>query len=85
MVLAGLGAFVANVVIDDWRHQVLWLELLELTPFAVFWAVQTFEHWDGGVPTGTERDAARRGRHRAGSTSSVNRTNDSWDSGAIIR
>ncbi len=47
---------VAGKVVDSgWRHQILWLEVLVLTAFAVFWIVQTFEHWDGGVPTGTER------------------------------
>jgi hypothetical protein len=65
------GAMVAGVVValvgiridDDWRHQILVLEILELAPFAVFWVLQTVEHWDGGVPTGgdrTRRNAAAR-------------------------
>ena len=29
----------------------LWLEFLELTPFAVYWGAQTFELWDGGIRT----------------------------------
>ncbi len=57
------GAMVAGVVValvgvridTEWRHQVLVLEICELTPFAVFWVLQTVEHWDGGVPTGAAR------------------------------
>jgi hypothetical protein len=57
------GAMVAGVVValvgiridDGWRHQILVLEILELLPFAVFWVLQTIEHWDGGVPTGGDR------------------------------
>ncbi len=58
------GAMVAGVVValvgvridTDWRHQVLVLEICELLPFAVFWVLQTVEHWDGGVPTGRDRE-----------------------------
>ena len=49
MAAAFVGVVVANLILDDWRHSVLWLEILELTPFAVFWAAQTFELWEGGV------------------------------------
>ena len=44
-----VGVIVANLVVDEWRHSVLWLEILELVPFAVFWGAQTLELWDGGV------------------------------------
>jgi cytochrome bd-type quinol oxidase subunit 2 len=52
MAAAFVGVFVVNLILDDWRHAVLWLEILELIPFAVFWAAQTFELWDGGVRNG---------------------------------
>lgn len=55
MVVAAVGVVAAQLVVDGWRHQILWLEALELAPFGIFWAVQTVEHWDGGVPTGDER------------------------------
>jgi hypothetical protein len=59
------GTMVGGVVValvgiridDEWRHQILVLEILELTPFAIYWVLQTVEHWDGGVPTGDERAA----------------------------
>jgi hypothetical protein len=55
MALAALVVAAVKLVHRDWHHQVLWIELLELLPFVVYWAAQTFEHWDGGVPTGQER------------------------------
>lgn len=57
MVMGAVVAILGKVVDSDWRHQILWLELLEIVPFAVYWAAQTLEHWDGGVPTGAEREA----------------------------
>ena len=57
MVVAAVVVVLGQVVVDTWRHQILWLEVLELVPFGVFWAVQTVEHWDGGVPTGDDRAA----------------------------
>lgn len=42
---------VIGAVVDEWRHQILWLELLQLVPVTVYWAVQTLDHWDGGVGT----------------------------------
>ena len=30
---------------SSWRHMVLVLEATEITLFAVFWLVQTKEHW----------------------------------------
>jgi hypothetical protein len=56
MVLAAVGVLIAKLVDSAWRHQILLIEILELTPFAVFWSVQTQEFWLGGVPTGEERD-----------------------------
>ena len=68
MVVAAIGVVVGQLLVDTWRHQILWLEVLELAPFGVFWAAQTIEHWDGGVPTGDERAARAAclpGRRRA--------------------
>jgi hypothetical protein len=56
MVVAAVMVVIGKLLESDWRHQVLWLEILELIPFAVYWAAQTFEHWEGGVPTGAERE-----------------------------
>jgi hypothetical protein len=55
MVLSVVVVLVGKLVDRDWRHQILVLEILELTAFAVYWVAQTFEHWGGGVPTGAER------------------------------
>jgi hypothetical protein len=55
MVLSAVAVGIGKLVDGEWRHQTLWIETLELLPFAVYWAAQTFEHWDGGVPTGAER------------------------------
>ena len=55
MVLAVVVVLVGKLIDGDWRHQILVLEMLELTAFAVYWVAQTFEHWGGGVPTGPER------------------------------
>lgn len=57
MVLGVAFALLGKVVDGDWRHQILWLELLEIVPFGIYWAAQTLEHWNGGVPTGSERQA----------------------------
>ncbi len=59
MVLSVVVILAGKLVDGDWRHQILWLEILELSAFAVYWIAQTFEHWEGGVPTGAERDLAR--------------------------
>ena len=55
MVLGVVVALVGKAIDGDWRHPILVLEVCELVPFAVFWVLQTVEHWDGGVPTGEER------------------------------
>jgi hypothetical protein len=55
MVLGVVGALVGKLIDGDWRHQILVLEICELVPFAIFWVLQTVEHWDGGVPTGEDR------------------------------
>ncbi len=55
MVLSVVVVLVGKLIDGDWRHQILVLEILELTAFAVYWVAQTFEHWGGGVPTGAER------------------------------
>jgi hypothetical protein len=57
MVLGVVVALVGIRIDEDWRHQILVLEICELVPFALFWTLQTVEHWEGGVPTGAEREA----------------------------
>jgi hypothetical protein len=59
MALSVVGVSAGKLVDHDWRHQILWLEILELSAFAVYWVAQTFEHWEGGVPTGAERETGR--------------------------
>lgn len=56
MAVAFVGIFVVGIVNSGWRHQVLWLELVELSLLVVFWSMQTAELWDAGVPTGDERE-----------------------------
>lgn len=55
MVAGAVAVAVAGRLDDSWRHQILWIEVLELVPFGVFWAVQTVEYWNGGVVTGAAR------------------------------
>ena len=44
------GAVIVGIkAAPSWRHEVLVLEILELTPFLVYWIVQTIEQWDVGV------------------------------------
>ena len=50
LMIAGVVAVLVGKAIDaEWRHEVFWLEALEITPFAVFWVAQTIEHWDEGI------------------------------------
>jgi hypothetical protein len=56
MALSVVAVVVGKLIDRDWRHQILWLEILELSAFAVYWVAQTFEHWEGGVPTGADRE-----------------------------
>jgi hypothetical protein len=56
MALAAVAVGIGKLADREWHHQTLWIEILVLLPFAVYWLAQTFEHWDGGVPTGDERD-----------------------------
>jgi len=55
MVLSTIAVVVGGLIDNGWRHQILWLEILQLGAFAVYWLAQTFEHWEGGVPTGEAR------------------------------
>lgn len=48
LVFAG-AVLIGAIAVTKWRHHVLVLEILELTPFLVYWVVQTFEQWDVGV------------------------------------
>jgi hypothetical protein len=51
MLAAGVAVVIVQKTDSHWRHGVLWLEALEITPFALFWAVQTLEHWQAGLAT----------------------------------
>ena len=55
MVLSVVAVMVGRAVRQGWRHQVLWLEILELGALAAFWVLQTWEYWPIGVPTGVLR------------------------------
>jgi|SRR5215203_2341121 len=58
MALGVIGVIVVQIIKQgEWRHQILWLEILELTPFVVYWAAQTVENWNVGVPTKADRQA----------------------------
>lgn len=59
MPIAGGALAAVKFIEKDWDHFVLWLELVELLAFGMYWVVQTFEHWNGGVPTGADRELAR--------------------------
>ena len=50
MVLIALAIFAAK---SSWDHAVLVLEAIEIALFAIFWLVQTVEHWDGRQPDAT--------------------------------
>jgi len=77
MALSAAAVVIGKLVDGKWRHQILWVEILELLPFAVYWAAQTLEHWQGGVPTGAERATraaavrVRVGKHAAPTGSTV--------------
>jgi hypothetical protein len=55
MVLGCITIVVVGKLDSKWRHETLWLELLELVLLLVYWTMQTAELWDPGVPTGDER------------------------------
>jgi hypothetical protein len=44
-----VGVLIGMLAAPDWHHNVLVLEILELTPFLVYWIVQTIEQWNVGV------------------------------------
>ena len=49
MLAFAAAVLIGSLLVSSWRHQVLVLEILELTPFLVYWIVQTIEQWDVGV------------------------------------
>ena len=50
MIVGAAGVLVGRFLINkDWTQTVLWLEIVEIVPFAVFWTAQTVEHWDAGI------------------------------------
>ncbi len=63
MLLTFVVVFIIGLRQPDWGHDVLVIELIELSLLLVFWTMQTVELWNAGVPTGSKRaarsDAAR--------------------------
>jgi len=49
MVIAAVGVGFVWLRDREWAYVVLWIEILEIIPFAVFWTAQTLEHWNVGV------------------------------------
>ena len=49
MVAFAVAVGIGILAKSGWRHKVLVLEILELTPFLVYWVVQTFEQWNVGI------------------------------------
>jgi hypothetical protein len=49
MLIAAVGVLISLKRSPQWHHRVLWIEFLEIVPFAVFWAVQTAEQWNEGL------------------------------------
>ena len=50
MVVGGLGTVAVKLwIVQDWQHQVLVLELVEMSAFLIYWIVQTVQHWDEGI------------------------------------
>ncbi len=43
--IAVLMVAAAGIMFADWKHKVLWVEVIEITLFAAFWVVQTRELW----------------------------------------
>lgn len=46
---AAVAVGVTLVLKWKWEQRVFWLEAAEITPFALFWLLQTFEWWKVGV------------------------------------
>ncbi len=49
MLVSAVIVLVANAIVDQWDHMTLFIEALEIGAFAVFWTLQTVEHWGSGV------------------------------------
>jgi hypothetical protein len=56
MALTVAVVFVLGRLNPHWRHQILWLEIIELALLLAYWGLQTGELWNPGVPTGPDRD-----------------------------
>ncbi len=48
MVVSGLVVGLVMLFGPEWRHAVLVIEILEIVPFLVFWALQSVELWNVG-------------------------------------
>lgn len=50
MVVGAVATVIVDrVILDNWQHQVLTLELVAMAAFLAYWAVQTIQHWDAGI------------------------------------
>ncbi len=49
MILSAAVVLAAGAIVDEWDHMTLFIEALEIGAFAVFWTLQTLEHWGSGV------------------------------------
>lgn len=49
MIAAALVIWLMTTLVDDWRHSVFWLEVIEIGLFATYWIAQTAEHWNEKV------------------------------------
>lgn len=57
MVVTIVAVVAARIAGTDWEHLVLAVEVIEIVAFAIFWILQTREHWDEASREGTD------GRH----------------------
>jgi hypothetical protein len=69
MAAAGIAIAVAGALVN-WRHQVLVLELIEITLFVIFWLAQTIELWDVGLATNRTQGVPSPGPAGTGAPSS---------------
>lgn len=55
VMIAGVVIPVLWKIVDkDFRHDVIWIEILELTGFCIFWITQSVEHWNLRIVCGPE-------------------------------
>lgn len=45
MVASAVLIGILTILVDNWDHAILWLEITEIGLFATYWIAQTVEHW----------------------------------------